>query len=144
MLCFNALFEPDTEKGGFVVTFPDFAWGVTQGDTEAEAAAMAVDALSMIVGDYIEHGKELPRSRKLRGSKYRLIQLPVLQSAKAELYMAFQASGIRKTELGRRLGIPKTTVDRLFDFKNSTRLEQLETAFAALGKRLAVEVKDAA
>ena len=36
MLRFNALFEPDTEKGGFVVTFPDFKWGVTQGDTEQE------------------------------------------------------------------------------------------------------------
>jgi len=42
------------------------------------------------------------------------------------------------------LGIPKTTVDRLFDFANHTRLDQIEAAFAALGKRIAVEVKDAA
>jgi antitoxin HicB len=80
----------------------------------------------------------------MRGAKRRTIQLPALQSAKAELYTAFRASAIAKTELARRLSIPKTTVDRLFDFKNSTRLEQLEAAFAALGKRLAVEVKDAA
>src|SRR5271157_1235492 len=116
MLRFNALFEPDQEKGGFVVTFPDLKWGVTQGDTEEEAMAMAVDALEMIVRDYIERGEPLPRQSKVRGRKYRVVCLPALQSAKAELYVVFQASGIRKAEMARRLGIPKTTVDRLFDF----------------------------
>ena len=144
MLHFNALFEPDQEKGGFVVTFPDFKWGVTQGETEPEAMEMAVDALGMIVRDYISRGEELPRSKARRGPRYRLIHLPALESAKAELYMAFKASGIRKAELARRLGIPKTTVDRLFDFDNRTRLDQIEAAFAALGKQLAIEVRDAA
>ena len=45
MLYFNALFEPDTEMGGFVVTFPDFKWGVTRGDNEQEALDMAVDII---------------------------------------------------------------------------------------------------
>jgi len=27
MLQVVALFDPDKEKGGFVVTFPDFEWG---------------------------------------------------------------------------------------------------------------------
>jgi antitoxin HicB len=63
---------------------------------------------------------------------------------KAELYSAFRASGIKKVELARRLGIPKTTVDRLFDLDHHSRLDQIEGAFAALGKRLAVEVQDAA
>jgi hypothetical protein len=43
-----------------------------------------------------------------------------------------------------RLGIPKTTIDRLFDFANHTRLDQIEAAFAVLGKRLAFKVRDAA
>jgi predicted RNase H-like HicB family nuclease len=29
MTQFKALFELDKEKAGFVVTFPDFEWGVT-------------------------------------------------------------------------------------------------------------------
>ena len=107
---FNALFEPDEPKG-FVVTFPDFEWGVTQGDTEEEATEMAVDALTMVIADYIEKGKELPAAAgKERGRKYRVIQLPALVSAKTELYRAFRASGIRKAELARRLGISKGTV----------------------------------
>jgi antitoxin HicB len=144
MLFFNALFEPDREKGGFVVTFPDLKWGVTQGETEENAMAMAADALEMVVRDYIERGEPLPHPSKVRGRKYRAIRLPALQSAKAELYMAFKQSGIRKAELARRLGIPKTTVDRLFDFGNRTRFDQIDAAFRVLGKRLLVEIRDAA
>jgi len=62
----------------------------------------------------------------------------------SSIYSAFQVSGLKKVELARRLGIPKTTVDRLFDLDNHSRLEHIEAAFAALGKRLAVEVQDAA
>ncbi|MBZ5585286.1 MAG: type II toxin-antitoxin system HicB family antitoxin [Acidobacteriia bacterium] len=144
MLYFNALFEPDLKEGGFVVTFPDMKWGVTQGEDEDDAMAMAADAVEMIVRDYIERGEQIPRPSKVRGRKYRMVRLPALQSAKAELYMAFKESGMRKAEMARRLGIPKTTVDRLFDFANHTRLDQMEAAFAALGKRLAVEIQDAA
>jgi len=144
MLEINALFEPDTEKGGFVVTFPDFPWGVTQGETEEEATEMAVDAIGLVIGELIKRGEEIPRQSKVRGRKYRAICLPTLQTAKAELYIAFHGSGIRKAELARRLGIPKTTIDRLFDFSRHTRLDQLEAAFHVLGKRLSVEVQEAA
>ena len=105
---------------------------------------MAADAIGMIVRDYINQGENLPRPSKVRGRKYRAVRLPALQSAKAELYMAFKESGIRKAELARRLGIPTTSVDRLFDFGNHTKLDRIEAAFAALGKLLAVEVRDAA
>jgi antitoxin HicB len=141
---FNALFEPDEQNGGFVVTFPDFEWGVTQGDTEAEATEMAVDALTMVIADYIGKGKELPAAGKHRGRKYRVIRLPALVSAKTELYRAFLASGIRKAELARRLGISKGNIERLFDLKHHTRLDQLEAAFRAIGKRLSVEVHNEA
>ena len=130
--------------GGFVVTFPDFSWGATQGDTEEEAHEMAVDALILIVGDHIEKGLELPSPSSLRGRRYRWIELPAMESLKAELYNAFRASGISKAEMARRLGIPKTTVDRLFDFGNHSRLRQIEAALRTLGKRLSVEVHEAA
>ena len=47
-------------------------------------------------------------------------------------------------DLARRLGIPKTIIDRLFDLNHHSRLDQMEAAFAALGKRLAVQIEDAA
>ncbi|HEX4695004.1 type II toxin-antitoxin system HicB family antitoxin [Sphingomonas sp.] len=140
---YTALFTP-SEDGGFVVTFPDFDWGVTQGDTEGEALDMAADALGMMIGEHIRKGEPLPAPRTRRGAKYRAIRLPALHAAKAELYRAFLAANIRKSELARRLNIPKTNVDRLFDLKHQSRLDQIEAAFQMLGKELVFTVKDAA
>jgi antitoxin HicB len=140
MIQYPALFEPDTEAGGFVVTFPDLRHGATQGETEEEALAMAEDFLICVVGDYIEEEKDLPEPRKYRGKHYRQIGLPALASAKVELYRAFRVSGIRKAELARRLKIPKSNVGRLFQIGHSTRLEHLDAAFRAVGKRLLIQV----
>ncbi|MGA2592712.1 MAG: type II toxin-antitoxin system HicB family antitoxin [Bryobacteraceae bacterium] len=140
---YPALFEPAAE-GGFVITFPDFDWGITQGDNETEAREMAAAALCTMIQEHIRKGEDLPRPGRPRGRKYRMIRLPASHSMKAALYSAFRASGMKKSEFARLLGIPKTTVDRLFDPGNRTRLDQIEAAFAVLGKRLAVEVQDAA
>jgi antitoxin HicB len=140
---YPALFEP-AEEGGFVITFPDFDWGITQGDTEAEGREMAAAALQTMIAEHIRKGEDLPRPTRPRGRKYRMIRLPALHELKAELYSAFRASGMKKVELARRLGIPKTTIDRLFDFNNHTRLEQIEAAFAALDKQLTIGVSDRA
>ena len=140
---YQALFEPDP-KGGFVVSFPDFDWGVTQGEDEAEANAMASDALAMVIAHYIDHNQPLPRPRVRRGRRYRAVRLPALLAAKAELYSAFRQAGIPKAELARRLGIPRMNVDRLFDPKHRSRLDQIESALLAVGKRLTISLEDAA
>jgi len=140
---YQALFEPDP-KGGFVVTFPDFEWGVTQGDNEAEADSMASDALAMVIAHYIGQNQPLPRPRVRRGRHYRAVRLPALLAAKAELYSAFRQAGITKAELARRLGIPRMNVDRLFDPKHRSRLDQIESALLAVGKRLTISLEDAA
>jgi antitoxin HicB len=140
---YQALFEPDP-KGGFVVTFPDFDWGVTQGDNQAEADAMASDALAMVIAHYIGHNQPLPRPRVHRGRRYRAVRLPALLGAKAELYSAFRQAGITKAELARRLGIPRMNVDRLFNPKHRSRLDQIEAALGAVSKRLTISVEDAA
>ena len=144
MFYVNTMFEPDIEKGGYVVYFPDFPWGVTQGDTEEEAIERALDAITMIIDELMKRGEEVPAPTRRRGRKYRSINLPALAAAKVELYQAFRASGIRKAELARRLGIPKTNVDRVFNLNHSTRLEQLDAAFRAVGKRLLIQVEEAA
>jgi antitoxin HicB len=139
-----ALFEPDSEAGGYVVTFPDFGYGATQGETADEAMEMAQDLLMLTIGDFIRQGKPLPRAGRRRGRNFRPVALPGLQSAKVDLYTAFLESGIKKAELARRMGIPKTHVDRLFSLRHQSRLSQIEAALASLGKRLHVEVRDAA
>jgi antitoxin HicB len=139
---YQALFEP-AEEGGFVVTFPDFEFGITQGDTEEEAREMAADSLALVIESYMEQGKPLPSPVHRRGRHYRSIPLPALQTAKVELYREFLASGLRKVDLARRLAVPKTVIDRLFDLHHHSRLDQIEAAFSALGKRLAVQIQEA-
>jgi antitoxin HicB len=140
---YPALFEP-AEEGGFIITIPDFGWGVSQADTEAEAQTMATALLQTLVQEHIRNGEQLPRPGKPRGRKTRTVRLPALQSAKAELYRLLIESGVRKAELARRLGIPKANVDRLFDLRHRSRLDQMESAFRVLGKEIRIEVRPAA
>jgi len=138
-----ACFDP-AEEGGFVITFPDFGWGVSQGDDETEAREMATAFLQTLIQEHIRHGEALPRPRKWRGKHFRPIRLPALQAAKSELYAAFLASGLRKAQLARKLGIPRPNVDRLFDLRHQSRLDQLEAAFKVLGKEIGFQIRDAA
>lgn len=139
-----ALFEPDRKAGGYVVTFPDFGYGVTQGETDKEAMEMAQDLLMLTIGDFIRESRPLPKAKRHRGSKFCPVELPALLAAKVDLYTAFVESGLRKAELARRIGIPKTHIERLFSLRHHSRLNQIEAAFAALGKRLHVEARNAA
>ena len=139
-----ASFETDLETGGYSVTFPDFGYGATQGETDDEAMEMAQDLLMLTIGDYMREGKPLPVAGRHRGPKYRPVELPALQRAKVDLYSAFLESGLKKAEFARRIGIPKTHVERLFSLRHHSRLDLIEAGFAALAKRLFVEVRDAA
>ena len=144
MEAYLALFESDRKAGGYVVTFPDFGYGVTQGETDEEALEMAQDLLMLTIEDCVREGKPLPIPSRRRGAKFRAVTLPALQSAKVELYIAFRKSGLKKAEFARRIGIPKTHIERLLSLRHQSRLDQLEAAFAALGKRVAIEIRDAA
>jgi len=143
MFEYQALFEP-AEGGGFVITFPDFKWGVTQAETEEEGIEMAADIVEIYLGEQIKHGLPLPASKRRTGKGYRTLRLPLLTAVKVELYSAFQKSGITKAELARALKIPRTNVDRLFDIHHKSRLDQMEAAFSALGSRVEIGVKPTA
>jgi len=53
-------------------------------------------------------------------------------------------SGMRNTELAKRLGVSETVVRRMLDPKHSTKPEKIQTALAALGKRIVIGFEDAA
>jgi antitoxin HicB len=141
-MVYPARFETDP-KGGVMVTFPDFGHA-THGDDEVDACEMAQDLLIHILADYIAAKRGIPRPGKVRGRNVRGIVVPALIAVKIALYDELRAAGITKSELARRLGQPKQQVERLFNLRRASRLDQMESAFAALGKRLGIEVQDAA
>ena len=79
----------------------------------------------------------------MRLSKYR-VTMPALVEAKVHLYDAMRAAKVGKAELARRLDWHLPQVDRLLEMTHGSRLEQLEAAFGALGKRLVVGIEDVA
>jgi len=143
MLIYPAKFTADREAGGYVISFPDVPEAVTQGDSVEEGVEMAADCLELILGEYIRLGRPIPApSARKRG--YRSIRLPFFVALKVELYDAWLHSGVKKAELAHRLGMPRANVDRLFDLKHVSRPEQIEEAFAALGKQVDVQVRNVA
>ena len=78
------------------------------------------------------------------GQRGNFVILPALTEAKLALYQAMRAARVGKAELGRRLNWHLPQLDRLLDLRHASRLDQLEAAFQALGKRLSVEIHEAA
>ena len=145
MYRYLALFEPCPElSGSYTVTFPDVPGAITQGEGIADAKAMAQDALEIMLDDYVEEGKDLPKAKTKRGKGSYWIEPSALAQIKLALYEEFRKARISKTELARRMEIAKQQVDRLLALQHSSRIEQLESAFRAIGKTLTIYVEDAA
>jgi antitoxin HicB len=142
MYFYPVLFTP--EGNGFVVTVPDVPEVITEGDSIEEAIEYAIDAIELILGEYMRRRADIPVPSKRRGRHIRIVELPLLTQAKLSLYSAMQASEIRKADLARRLGVSKPQIERLLDLSHGSRLEQIEQAFRALNKRLELSVQDAA
>lgn len=128
--------QPD---GGFVVTFTDIPEGITQGEDEDEALMYAVDALETALSFYVDARKPLPVvSKPAHGQK--TVRPSALECAKLGVYQAMTEQGIKKSELARRLGWHLPQVDRLFDLRHASKLEQVEAAANALGRHIEVQV----
>lgn len=137
-LDYPVILEPQPE-GGFVVTFPDVPEAITQGEDEDEALLYAVDALETALSFYVEARRPLPGASRPEGAQ-KTVRPSALEAAKLGVYQAMVEQGVKKAELARRLGWHMPQVDRLFDLRHASRLDQLEAAARALGRRLEVRV----
>jgi antitoxin HicB len=140
---YPARFTRDMESGGFVVTFPDVREAITEGESLEEAVRLAQEALELALTFYVEASKDLPKPGPLKRGM-RMVSVSPLSEAKFMLYEALRSAGIKKIDLARRLGCSPSQVDRLLDIQHKSKLDQLQAAFAALGKRLSIHVQDLA
>jgi len=124
-------------EGGFTVIFPDVPEAITQGETEEEAAAMAEDALVTGLSFYTDRAEPLPRPSAARGRPVAFV--PPLVAAKLALHDAMLAAGMSNVALARRLGTDEKTVRRLRDPLHQSRINQVDEAVQALGKRIVVQ-----
>ncbi len=142
MLRYPVILEADTNQT-ILVSFLDFPEAHTFGDDENEALARAADVLEDVLADYMKSRRDIPPPSRA-GKQGRFVILPLLTEAKVRLYQEMRSAGIRKAELARRLRCHMRQVDRLLDIHHTSRLDQIESAFAALNKRLVIDVRTAA
>lgn len=140
MLAYPVVLEP-AEEGGFVVTFPDVPEAITQGEDEQEALLVARDALETALEMYVEERRPLPLPSAADGRP--LVVPDALACAKLAVYRAMTEQRVGKAELARRLVWHLPQVDRLLDLRHASRLSQIESALAVLGKRLVVDAVEA-
>lgn len=131
------------EKNAILATVPDIPEVATNGYSEEQALEYAADAIELVLTEYMRRKRDIPAPSRPKPNM-RLVHLSALSQAKIALYIALKASGIRKADLARRLGWRKSQVERLFDLSHASRMDQLEAAFDALGKRLLIDVANAA
>ena len=127
------------DDGTVLVTFVDVPEAITFGADEDEALLQAVDALETALSVYVDARKPLPVPSKAKRGQ-RTVRPSALEGAKLGVYQAMTEQGIKKAELARRLGWHMPQVDRLFDLRHASRLDQLEAAARVLGRHLEVRV----
>ena len=138
MFDYPVVLTPDEDT--VLVTFPDVPEAITFGADEDEALLYAIDALETALSFYVDSRKPLPKPGKPKRGQV-TVRPSALECAKLGVYQAMTEQGIKKAELARRLGWHMPQVDRLFDLKHASRLDQLEAAARALGRHVEVRVE---
>jgi|SRR5271157_761898 len=141
MLHYSVKLSKDTNQT-ILAEVPDVPGAVTFGEDRAEALARSADAIETVLLGYMADRRDIPMPRAGRRGPF--VALPALTEAKLALYTEMRAAKVGKAELARRLNWHLPQVDRLLDLRHASRLDQLEAAFRALGKRISVEVSPAA
>lgn len=133
----------EEEGGGFLVEFPDWNGAVTDGVDVAEALENARDCLDEMIAYHIR--RRLPFPAPSTAGNRRLVTPEAGIALKAALWLGLCEHGMDAEALAERLGdVSGRDVERLLNPRLKTHPEPIQRALAALGKRVMVELADAA
>lgn len=139
MLNYPITLTPDT-NGTLLVSFTDFPEANSVGDSMDHALTEAVDALITSLEFYFDERQPVPLpSTPTPGQQ--TVALPALETAKVLLWNEMQRKNLRKADLARMLNVHQPQIDRLFDLRHSSKLDFVEQAALALGRRLAITLQ---
>lgn len=127
------------KDGKFItVSFPDIPEAHTFGDNREHALAMAKEALEVAMEFYFDDQRPVPQpSRPRRGQP--VVSLSPSVAAKVLLLNEMLRQKVRPSELARRIGTTKQEVNRLTNLRHPTKIDRIDAALQALGKRLIVK-----
>lgn len=126
------------ENGHFWSSCKDLPEAHSAGDTLEELLANAVEGIQLALSIYVDQGRAIPVASTPKDGSRHVVYQPVQVVAKAVLWNAMVEQGLRVADLARLLGVSHPTASRLVDFEHNSKIEQVEAALKALGKRLEV------
>jgi antitoxin HicB len=125
-------------EGGYVVTFPDIPEAITQGETIEDSLQHAQDALESAMEFYFEDRRRVPAPSKPKRRQH-VVELPASLTAKVLLLNEMLRQKVRPAELARRIGTTAQEINRLTDIRHTTKIDRIDVALRALGKRLVLQ-----
>lgn len=142
LLAYPVVLTADKNRS-VIAAFPDLPEALTNGRSAEDAATWAQDALVVALSGYVEEGRDIPKPSRPRKGQ-RLVPVPPMVAAKLAIYQAMRDQGVTQLQLADRLKVDGRQVRRLLDLDHNSTLPQLAAAVAALGKRLVLDIRDAA
>ena len=130
-------------NGTIIAEIPDIPGAMTVGRDRAQARERIQDALVVMLSGLMDRAEPIPRPSSQKEGQI-AIPLPPMVAAKLAIYQAMWANGLTQSDLARRLRCDPKQVRRLLDLDHNSRFDHLEAALRALGKKLVVDVRDAA
>jgi antitoxin HicB len=130
------------ENGWWLVRFPGIPEALTEGETQDEARANAVDCVIAALEGYMKAGKPLPRKGASHTGRDRAV-LPSLVTAKLAVYQALQEHGWSKLRLADELGMPENSVRRLLDLRHNSHMWIIDEALAKMNSELSIDLPSA-
>jgi antitoxin HicB len=127
------------ENGWWLVRFSAIPEALTEGETEEEARANALDSAITALEGYMKAGKPLPRQGAGHSGPYRAI-LPSLVTAKLAVYETMRVRGWSKVKLAKELGMSENSVRRLLDLHHSSQMWIIDEALAKMNAELSIDL----
>jgi antitoxin HicB len=126
-------------NGWWLVRFPGIPEALTEGETEQEARANALDCVVAALEGYMKAGKALPRTGAGYSGANRAV-LPSLVTAKLAVYETMRARGWSRVRLAKELGMSENSVRRLLDLDHSSHMWIIDEALAKMNAELSIDL----
>lgn len=120
-----------------IVTFRDLPEALTFGNDRDDALSSAVDCLDVALLIRLKRSEGIPLPSKPRRGEVVVPASPQV-AAKVAFALAFKDSGLTRVALAKRLGWAESEIRRLLDPNHATKLDRIDVALRALGRRLVI------
>ncbi|EBD7602605.1 hypothetical protein G6S35_004220 [Salmonella enterica] len=133
--------DPDTKS--WIATCRDLPLFNSAGDSVDDALLESVDGAIVALSIEIDARRPIPAASLPEDGEY-IIHLPVLVVMKAALHNAMIATGTRKSDLARYMGMKGPQIDRLLDVCHSSKVETVELALQQLNQTVQISINKVA